>query len=99
MLTRKPACWTKFDVRYDALSSLQSCELRNDIEKLRNVLVPILKQKDTQTKGMGGKAEMTGGNVAHVPLGLLGKIEATMGPPIIKDEMGSLNGWVYVDLE
>lgn len=82
----------KINVRYPR-------DLRNDVEKLRNVLVPIPKQKDTQTKGMGGKTEMTGGNVAHVPLALLGKIEATMGPPMIKDEMGSLNGWVYVDIE
>ncbi len=42
---------------------------------------------------------MSGGKVAHVPLALLGKIEAVMGPPMIKDEMASLNGWVYVDIE
>jgi Cu(I)/Ag(I) efflux system membrane protein CusA/SilA len=34
-----------------------------------------------------------------VPLGQLGRIEARMGPPMIKNEMGSLTGWVYVDTE
>lgn len=82
----------KINVRYPR-------DLRNDIEKLRNVLVPIPKQKDGQTSGMGTKKEMSGGNVAQVPLALLGTIEATMGPPMIKDEMASLNGWVYVDID
>lgn len=82
----------KINVRYPR-------DLRNDVEKLRNVLVPIPKQKEAQATGMGEKQGMTGGKVAHVPLALLGKIEAVMGPPMIKDEMASLNGWVYVDIE
>jgi Cu(I)/Ag(I) efflux system membrane protein CusA/SilA len=43
--------------------------------------------------GAGGM----GGRVAQVRLGQLGKIVATMGPPMIKDEAGMLTGWVYVD--
>lgn len=62
-------------------------ELRGDIDSLKKVLVPIMKPE-----GMAGRVE-------HVPLGQLGKIEAVMGPPMIKDEMGSLTGWVYVDIE
>lgn len=81
----------KINVRYPR-------DLRNDVEKLRNVLVPIPKQKEAQATGMGEKQGI-GGKVAHVPLALLGKIEAVMGPPMIKDEMASLNGWVYVDIE
>jgi Cu(I)/Ag(I) efflux system membrane protein CusA/SilA len=34
-----------------------------------------------------------------VPLGQLAKVELTTGPPMIKDENGSLSGWVYVDVE
>jgi Cu(I)/Ag(I) efflux system membrane protein CusA/SilA len=34
-----------------------------------------------------------------VPLGQLAKIELTTGPPVIKDENGSLSGWIYVDVE
>jgi Cu(I)/Ag(I) efflux system membrane protein CusA/SilA len=38
-------------------------------------------------------------NGAQIPLAQLGRFEATMGPPMIKSEAGSLVGWVYVDLE
>jgi copper/silver efflux system protein len=34
-----------------------------------------------------------------VPLGQLAKIETVMGPPMIKSELGSLSGWVYVDID
>lgn len=71
----------KINVRYPR-------ELRDDIEKLKKILVPITMKPD----GAPGRVE-------HVPLGQLGKIEAVMGPPMIKDEMGSLTGWVYVDIE
>lgn len=81
----------KINVRYPR-------ELRNDIDKLKNVLVPIPKQKGSPQMRMANE-KMNDDKVAHVPLGLLGKIEAKMGPPMIKDEMGSLNGWVYVDIE
>ncbi len=70
----------KINVRYPR-------ELRDDIDKLKKILVPI-----TKPEGAPGRVE-------HVPLGQLGKIEAVMGPPMIKDEMGSLTGWVYVDIE
>jgi copper/silver efflux system protein len=36
---------------------------------------------------------------AFVPLGQLATIEAVMGPPMIKSEMGSLAGWIYVDID
>jgi len=71
----------KINVRYPR-------ELRNDIDKLKQVLVPIMM-----------KSEGAMGRVEHIPLGQLGKIEAVMGPPMIKDEMGSLSGWVYIDIE
>ena len=35
----------------------------------------------------------------QIPLGQLGRIEAVMGPPMIKSETGSLTGWVYVDID
>ena len=71
----------KINVRYPR-------ELRDDIEKLKKILVPIMMKPDSAP-----------GRVEHVPLGQLGKIEAVMGSPMIKDEMGSLVGWVYVDIE
>jgi copper/silver efflux system protein len=50
--------------------------------------------------GMGSKSGMSNGSAtaAFVPLGELASIETVMGPPMIKSEMGSLTGWVYVDI-
>jgi Cu(I)/Ag(I) efflux system membrane protein CusA/SilA len=119
-------------------------ELRDDIEKLRDVLVPIAPLSPTPLPtgtaaaspmqnaptsmiggggggmgGMGGGGTTSGGmggtdaggasaspprasgsepTAAFVPLGQLARIEAVMGPPMIKSELGSLNGWVYVDI-
>jgi Cu(I)/Ag(I) efflux system membrane protein CusA/SilA len=81
-------------------------ELRNDIEKLKRVLVPVSASVSSNTGGgdamansapspMGGVA---GGVTTQIPLGQLGRIEAAMGPPMIKSEAGSLTGWVYVDV-
>lgn len=71
----------KINVRYPR-------ELRDDVEKLKAILVPIAMQPDAAP-----------GRVEQIPIGQLGTIEAVMGPPMIKDEMGSLTGWVYVDIE
>ncbi|WP_437957240.1 CusA/CzcA family heavy metal efflux RND transporter [Sorangium sp. So ce119] len=52
---------------------------------------------------MGGSAAMARGpaegpaRAASVPLGQLARIETVMGPPMIKSEMGSLTGWIYID--
>ncbi|WP_437872735.1 efflux RND transporter permease subunit [Sorangium sp. So ce363] len=52
---------------------------------------------------MGGSAAMARGQAegparaAFVPLGQLARIDTVMGPPMIKSEMGSLTGWIYID--
>ena len=62
---------------------------------------------------MGGGAEMSGAGMgkptrlgsgggqaaSFVPLGQLARVETVMGPPMIKSEMGSLTGWIYVDID
>jgi Cu(I)/Ag(I) efflux system membrane protein CusA/SilA len=48
--------------------------------------------------GMGNSADGGRAAAAFVPLGALARIETVMGPPMIKSEMGSLTGWVYVDI-
>ncbi len=115
-------------------------ELRDDIEKLRTVLVPIapMSPRPLPTQrasgagadapapmigpssgGMGGMGGPSSGGMAgpdsgpaaappmptagdasgaFVPLGQLARIESVMGPPMIKSELGSLTGWVYVDI-
>ncbi|MCC6553983.1 MAG: efflux RND transporter permease subunit [Polyangiaceae bacterium] len=53
---------------------------------------------------MAGGAPMPAGpagggapEAAFIPLGQLARIEPVLGPPMIKSEMGSLTGWVYID--
>jgi Cu(I)/Ag(I) efflux system membrane protein CusA/SilA len=92
----------KINVRYPR-------ELRDSPEDLARVLVPIPFQQSRgpllgPSAGEGGMAppagaEGMGGRVAHVRLGQLGKVVATMGPPMIKNEAGLLTGWVYVDTD
>lgn len=83
----------KINIRYPR-------ELRDDIDKLKRVLVPVMQTGPSTSSGMGGMGGSgTSGGFKQIPLGQLGRIEATMGPPMIKNEMGSLAGWVYVDVE
>jgi Cu(I)/Ag(I) efflux system membrane protein CusA/SilA len=50
--------------------------------------------------GMSSRGSASGAaRSAFVPLGQLARIEPVMGPPMIKSEMGSLTGWVYVDID
>ena len=80
-------------------------ELRDDLEKLRRVLVPVMPVGGgADAAGMGGgsmaaaASRSAPGPTAQIPLGQLGRVEAAMGPPMIKSEGGSLTGWVYVDV-
>lgn len=58
-------------------------ELRDDIDRLRRVLVPVM------TGGMAG---------AQVPIAELADIRLVQGPSMIRDENGFLAGYVYVDV-
>ena len=85
-------------------------ELRNDPESLGRVLVPVRMGASAmpgqggmgaEGDGMGepGGAAAAADGVIHIPLAQLGRIEIVNGPPMIKDEDGSLVGWVYIDVE
>lgn len=78
-------------------------ELRDSPEKLEQVLVPIPMQRSDAGPAGGmpspGGGGMGNSRVAQVRLGQLGRVVATMGPPMIKDEGASLTGWVYVDTD
>ncbi|GAB4188346.1 MAG: CusA/CzcA family heavy metal efflux RND transporter [Simkaniaceae bacterium] len=67
--------------------------LRDDVLALKQALVPI----DKPMAMMEGTQQLA--KFAHVPLGQLGEVKVTMGPSMIKDEMGYFSGWIYVDLE
>jgi Cu(I)/Ag(I) efflux system membrane protein CusA/SilA len=72
-------------------------ELRDDVEKLERVLVPI---SSGGAEGMGGRGSpgLPGGTTSHVPLIQLADIVMTTGPGMIRDENGMLTGYVYLDV-
>jgi Cu(I)/Ag(I) efflux system membrane protein CusA/SilA len=78
-------------------------EFRDDVEKLRRILVPIRPGSAITSGSMGGgMSGSTGiGTPAggHVPLGQLAEIYLTTGPAMIRDENGRLSGYVFVDLD
>ncbi|MCX8155920.1 MAG: efflux RND transporter permease subunit [Verrucomicrobiae bacterium] len=80
-----------------------SRELRDDPEKLKQVLVPVaLPEAAAPGAGMAGPMTPATANASRplvqVPLGELVDIQTTIGPPLIKNEDGALTGWVYVDI-
>lgn len=80
-----------------------SRELRDDADKLKRVLVPVLSAPlggaATGADGMAAAATLAGaGGLQQIPLGQLVDIRTTTGPPVIRNENGSLTGWVYVDM-
>jgi len=69
-------------------------ELRDDVEKLKRILVPVRAGALTGAQGMGGSAA----GMAQIPLIQLADISMTTGPAMIRDEDGMLTGYVYVDV-
>jgi Cu(I)/Ag(I) efflux system membrane protein CusA/SilA len=70
-------------------------ELREDPEKLKRVLVPVVGAADEA--GMDGESGR-GRIIRQIPLGQLVDLQTVSGPPLIKNEDGALTGWVYVDI-
>lgn len=74
-------------------------ELRNDIEKIKRILVPVM---STDIEMRNARFEMQKYNARtpnsrQVPLGMLADIKIVMGPTAIKSEEGLLAAYVYVD--
>ncbi len=81
-----------------------SRELRDDVEDLKNVLVPVMGGESATAGASGAEGMVAGGNrggtgIRQIPLGQLVRIQTTSGPPMIKNEDGALTGWVYIDVE
>lgn len=80
-----------------------SRELRDDVNKLKRVLVPVLSNpsggsaSDGEGMTASGQAIPMGG-LQQIPLGQLAEFKTTSGPPVIRNENASLTGWVYVDM-
>jgi Cu(I)/Ag(I) efflux system membrane protein CusA/SilA len=88
-----------------SINARYSRELRDDPEKLKQMLVPA--GMSETVRGRNGDAAMVADSpsrslpvspLAQVPLGQLVDIQTTVGPPLIKNEDGALTGWVYVDV-
>ncbi len=66
-------------------------ELRNDIDKIRRILVPVSLAASSGGMGQASAA------MSQVPLGQIADIGIVMGPTSIKSEDGLLANYVYVD--
>ncbi len=75
-----------------------SRELRNDIEKLKRVLVPVMNQPSASAGQPGmGAVQPVSMKTLQVPLGELVDIKIVKGPTQIKSEEGLLTAYVYID--
>jgi copper/silver efflux system protein len=81
-------------------------ELRDDLEKLKRVLVPAAPGGAGGSSGMGGGLAgptgapgIGGPRIRHIPLGELADITLTTDPAMIRDENGRLSGYVFIDLD
>lgn len=70
-------------------------ELRDDIEKIKRILVPV----NTSDSGRGmNAAGAQATQMAQLPLAQLADISMTNGPAMIRDEDAMLAGYVYIDV-
>ncbi|MBI2897918.1 MAG: efflux RND transporter permease subunit [Deltaproteobacteria bacterium] len=77
-------------------------ELRGDPVALGRVLVPAgasSSMDGTGRVGSGPASDSAPASVVNVPLAQLGRIDVVRDSPMVKDEDGSLVGWVFVDVE
>ena len=71
-------------------------ELRNDVDKLKRILVPVMTaglSNPTSSSGMSGTA-----NALQVPLGELADFRVIRGATAIKSEEGLMTSYVYIDI-
>jgi Cu(I)/Ag(I) efflux system membrane protein CusA/SilA len=72
-------------------------ELRNDVEKLKRVLVPVM-TANPPVSAAGGTAGMSPSPASlQVPLGEVAEFRIVKGPTAIKSEEGLLTSYVFVD--
>jgi Cu(I)/Ag(I) efflux system membrane protein CusA/SilA len=71
-----------------------SRELRNDIEKIKRIFVPVNLSGDSSSVQVANRSSE---GIAHIPLGELADISIVKGPTQIKSEEGLLANYVFVD--
>ena len=75
-------------------------ELREDVDQLKRVLVPVPPAMGAPTPGgmsSSQPAPPPTGDLLQIPLGALADIQIVKGPPMIKSEAGLLTSYVYID--
>jgi Cu(I)/Ag(I) efflux system membrane protein CusA/SilA len=72
-------------------------ELRNDVEKLKRVLVPVMMPNRPVTAAVGIGGMSSPPNSLQIPLGELADFRIVKGPTAIKSEEGLLTSYVFVD--
>jgi len=81
-------------------------ELRNDVEKMKRILVPVGMAPSAAASSMVSGSVSQGPNsqftiqnskLLQIPLGQLADISVVQGPTAIKSEQGLLASYVYVD--
>ncbi len=72
-------------------------ELRNDIEKLKRVLVPVAGNASRASSSMGPGTQQAPEKLAWIPLSELSLVQIKRGPTMIKSEQGLLAAYVYID--
>jgi Cu(I)/Ag(I) efflux system membrane protein CusA/SilA len=72
-------------------------ELRDDIEKVKRILVPV-RTIGAEGRGTMEEARRIMGPMAQVPLAQLADIALTEGPAMIRNEDAMLTGYVYIDI-
>jgi len=70
-----------------------SRELRNDVEKLERILIPV----NMPGRPFAVQSMPTSAGTVQVPLGDLAQIKVVRGPTAIKSEEGLLTAYVYID--
>lgn len=91
-----------------------SRELREDVDQLGRVLVPVMTSSTTSAEddmSTGGEtmsgmpitssrslSAASSAGLRQIPLSQLAEFRTTIGPPVIRNEDGALTGWVYVDI-
>ncbi|HYA13501.1 MAG TPA: CusA/CzcA family heavy metal efflux RND transporter, partial [Syntrophales bacterium] len=73
-----------------------SRELRNDVEKLKRVLVPVM-IPGNPTASVSGTMPASAPASVQIPLGELADLKIIRGPTAIKSEEGLLTSYVFVD--
>jgi Cu(I)/Ag(I) efflux system membrane protein CusA/SilA len=69
-------------------------ELRDDVEKLKRILVPVRMGGAPKMESSGAASQ----GMAQIPLIQLADIHVTTGPAMIRDEDAMLAGYVFIDV-